>query len=573
MSNNNTNGLPPIDLDGPSSPQVKGAKRGHRQEPFFIGVAGGTASGKTTACELASRRSKRRGGETLSPTHHRHPCLPTHLLAFRSPTPPRSPPLHFMQIIQRLGDQNVTMLCQDSFYRDLSPQELATVGTYNFDIPQAFDRAALMDCINTLRELKPCNVPVYDFASHRRSKKPRKILPADVVIVEGILVLHMEEIRNLLNMKIFVDTDDDVRLARRIIRDVNERGRDVAGVIEQYTKFVKPAFDQYVAPSRRFADIVIPWQHGDNVVAIDLITEHIRMKLQQHDLRRIYPSLELIPSNFQIRGMHTIIRDRETTTPDFVFYADRLLRLVVEAGLGHLPFAEKTVVTPTAHRYVGVDFAKKLCGVSIIRSGESMENALRACCKGIKIGKILVHREKVWSVMNRSASDQALNPTSEHSGGDESSGSLISLQAPPSATSASSSSAILSSIGGTAPSSVATGLDSQSRLERAESSRQVEQEIVYEKLPVDIAERYVMLMDPILGSGKSASRALQVLLDKGVAENKILFLTLIAAPEGIHRVCRAFPRVKVITSEIDERMHGFHVVPGVGEFGDRYFCT
>lgn len=90
--------------------------------------------------------------------------------------------------------------------------------------------------------------------------------------------------------------------------------------------------------------------------------------------------------------MHTIIRDKETSKHDFVFYADRLIRLVVEAGLGHLPFKEEAVITPTGSTYVGVEFARKLCGVSIIRSGESMENALRACCKGIKIGKILVHK-------------------------------------------------------------------------------------------------------------------------------------------------------------------------------------
>lgn len=220
-----------------------------------------------------------------------------------------------------------------------------------------------------------------------------------------------------------------MRLARRIQRDVAVRGRDVAGVIAQvragggwggwgwgrrgtgcfararahhpplpppppqYTKFVKPAFDAFVAPSRKHADVIIPWGRDEsNVVAIDLITQHIRGKLQQPDLRRIYHNLEVIPSNFQVRGMHTLIRDARTTTPDFVFYADRLLRLVVEAGLGFLPFAEKCVTTPTGATYVGVDFAKKLCGVSIIRSGESMENALRACCKGIKIGKILVHR-------------------------------------------------------------------------------------------------------------------------------------------------------------------------------------
>jgi uridine kinase len=101
---------------------------------------------------------------------------------------------------------------------------------------------------------------MYDFNTHQRSKETRRVEPADVVIIEGILVLHMEELRNLLQMKIYVDTDDDVRLARRIQRDVACRGRDVEGVLQQYTKFVKPAFDQFVGPSRRYADVIIPWQ-------------------------------------------------------------------------------------------------------------------------------------------------------------------------------------------------------------------------------------------------------------------------------------------------------------------------
>lgn len=393
------------------------------------------------------------------------------------------------------------MLSQDSFYRGLTPEEKANVTDYNFDHPNAFDHEALMSCIRDLQARKPVEVPLYDFKTHARSEETQHVVPADVVIIEGILVLHMEDVRDACNMKVYVDTDDDVRLARRIQRDVAERGRDVAGVIEQYTRFVKPSFDSFVAPSRRHADIIIPWQRGDNVVAIDLITQHIRMKLQQPDLLRIYPNLEVIPSNFQIRGMHTIIRDKNTSTVDFVFYADRLLRLVVEHGLGHLPFSERGVITPTDHEYVGVDFAKKLCGVSVIRSGESMENALRACCKGIKLGKILVHR----------VGDRLVD-------GDK--------------------------------------------------------VLVYERLPEDIAQRYVLLMDPILGTGGSATRAVQVLLDKGVQEQKILFLTLIAAPEGIHTLCKRYPALKVITSEIDERIDvNFRVVPGVGEFGDRYFGT
>ncbi|BDA43816.1 Uridine kinase-like protein 4 [Coccomyxa sp. Obi] len=425
-----------------------------RTQPFFIGVAGGTASGKTTVCD---------------------------------------------KIMQRLHDQCVVMLSQDSFYRGLTPEELADVASYNFDHPDSIDNAAVVKCLDDLKNMTAVDVPIYDFTSHQRSREVRRVEPADVVIIEGILVLHIEEIRSLLNMKIFVDTDDDLRLARRIQRDVAMRGRDIAGVIEQYTKFVKPAFDTFVAPSRKHADIIIPWGRMENEVAIDLITEHIKMKLRQPELQRLYHNLEVMPSNFQIRGMHTLIRDRTTSKADFVFYADRLLRLVVEHGLGHLPFTEKCVVTGTGHPYIGVDFAKKLCGVSIIRSGESMENALRACCKGIKIGKILVHR----------VGDHVM-----------------------------------------------------------------EKELIYEKLPADIAERHVLVMDPILATGNSAVKAIQVVLSKGVDEGKILFLSLIAAPEGIHMVCKKFPRVKVITSEIDEGIDEatFQVVPGVGEFGDLYFC-
>eukprot|EP00877_Chromochloris_zofingiensis_P004396 jgi/Chrzof1/13958/Cz08g19120.t1 len=431
-------------------------KRAGNAAPFFIGVAGGTASGKTTVCD---------------------------------------------RIMQRLHDQCIVLIHQDSFYRALTPEEIDNVKSYNFDHPEAFDKDALMRTLHALKEGRSVEVPEYDFTKHQKAKEVRKVCPADVIIVEGILVLHMEEVRDFLNMKIYVDTDDDVRLARRIQRDVQERGRDVTGVIEQYTRFVKPAFDQFVAPSRRYADVIIPWQRGNNLVAIDLITEHIRTKLQQHQLRRIYPNLEVIPSNYQIRGMHTIIRDKNTNKNDFVFYADRLIRLVVEAGLGHLPFQEKTVVTPTGHRYVGVDFARRLCGVSMIRSGESMESALRTCCKGIKIGKILIHRHH-GATANGKAED-----------------------------------------------------------------------LIYEKLPSDISDRFVMLLDPVLSTGNSAARAIQVLLDKGVPEEKIFFLCIIAAPEGICHLCTRFPALKLITSEIDDRVdEHFAVVPGCGEFGDRYFC-
>ncbi|KAG0563359.1 hypothetical protein M758_8G023500 [Ceratodon purpureus] len=426
--------------------------KGANKVPFVIGVAGGTASGKTTVCDM---------------------------------------------IIQQLHDHRVVLVNQDSFYRGLTPEEMANVGEYNFDHPDAFDTEQLLECLGNLKANQPVQIPVYDFKKHQRcTERFRKVNASDVIIMEGILVFNDPRVRELMNMKIFVDTDADVRLARRIRRDTLERGRDVNGVIEQYGKFVKPAFDDFILPTKKYADVILP-RGGDNHVAIDLIVQHIRMKLGQHDLRKIYPNVFVIQSTFQIRGMHTLIRDQETTKHDFVFYADRLIRLIVEHGLGHLPFTEKQVITPTGSIYVGVDFCKQLCGVSIIRSGESMENALRACCKGIKIGKILIHRE-----------------------GDDG------------------------------------------------------KQLIYEKLPHDIADRHVLLMDPILGTGNSAVQAIELLLRKGVPEAHIIFLNLISAPEGIHTVCKRFPLLKIVTSEIDAGLNEvYRVVPGMGEFGDRYFGT
>eukprot|EP00249_Psilotum_nudum_P007461 c20575_g1_i1 orf=160-1632(+) len=425
--------------------------KGVNKQPFVIGVAGGTASGKTTVCDM---------------------------------------------IIQQLHDHRVVLVNQDSFYRGLTPEEMMHVQEYNFDHPDAFDTEQLLECIRTLKGGQAVHIPMYNFKKHQRHDRFRKVNAADVIIFEGILVFHDPQVRELMNMKIFVDTDADVRLARRIRRDTIERGRDVTTVLEQYAKFVKPAFDDFVLPTKKYADVIIP-RGGDNHVAIDLIVQHIRTKLGQHALCKIYPNVFAIQSTFQIRGMHTLIRDQETTKHDFVFYADRLIRLVVEHGLGHLPFTEKQVITPTGSVYIGVDFCKQLCGVSIIRSGESMENALRACCKGIKIGKILIHRD-----------------------GDNG------------------------------------------------------KQLIYEKLPKDIADRHVLLLDPVLATGNSAVQAIELLLQKGVPESHIIFLNLISAPEGIHAVCKNFPRLKVVTSEIDASLNEeYRVVPGMGEFGDRYFGT
>ncbi|KAL0331864.1 UNVERIFIED_CONTAM: Uridine kinase-like protein 2, chloroplastic [Sesamum calycinum] len=301
----------------------------HKQ-PFVIGVSGGTASGKTTVCDM---------------------------------------------IIQQLHDHRVVLVNQDSFYRGLTPEELKHVHEYNFDHPDAFDTEQLLECVETLRSGQSVHVPIYDFKTHQRcSDSFRQVNASDVIILEGILVFHDPRVRNLMNMKIFVDTDADVRLARRIRRDTVERGRDINSVLEQYAKFVKPAFEDFVLPSKKYADVIIP-RGGDNHVAIDLIVQHIRTKLGQHDLCKIYPNVYVIQSTFQIRGMHTLIRDRDISKHDFVFYSDRLIRLVVEHGLGHLPFTEKQIVTPTGSVYTGVDFCKNCVGYLLLE-GNSANQAI-----------------------------------------------------------------------------------------------------------------------------------------------------------------------------------------------------
>jgi len=212
-----------------------------RKPPFILGVAGGTASGKTSVCEA---------------------------------------------IISSLKDRRVSLVSQDSFYRPLTAEEKETVSEYNFDHPDAFDWALLHEKISELRNQpklgKPVEIPLYDFVTHSRMTETQTIYGADIIILEGILVFYPKELRDLFDMKIFVDADADTRLARRVIRDINHRGRDVMGVLRQYEKFVKPSFDEYINPTKKYADVIIP-RGADNHVAIDLIVQHVRTKLNERD--------------------------------------------------------------------------------------------------------------------------------------------------------------------------------------------------------------------------------------------------------------------------------------------------
>ncbi|BFZ63201.1 Uracil phosphoribosyltransferase, synthesizes UMP from uracil [Saitoella coloradoensis] len=209
-------------------------------------------------------------------------------------------------------------------------------------------------------------------------------------------------------------------------------------------------------------------------------------------------TITVLPQTSQLIALLTLIRDRKTQRGDFVFYSNRIIRLLVEEGLNHLPVVSHPIETPLGTPYTGVKFQGKICGVSIMRAGESMEQGLRDCCRSVRIGKILIQRDE----------------------------------------------------------------------ETAQAK------LFYDKLPEDIADRFVLLLDPMLATGGSAIKAVEVLLSRGVPEDHILFLNLIASPEGIEKFAEMFPKLRVVTAFVDEGLDDkSYITPGLGDFGDRYFGT
>ena len=176
--------------------------------------------------------------------------------------------------------EHVTLLSHDNYYKrhdDLTYEERCQL---NYDEPAALETDLMAAHLEQLRSGEAIDCPVYDFTQHNRSDKTIRIVPRKVIIVEGILIFENKELRDLMDIRIFVDTDADVRLCRRILRDVEERGRSLESVLSQYQNTVKPMHEMYVEPSKKFADIIVP-EGGQNYVALDMITGRIRRHLEE----------------------------------------------------------------------------------------------------------------------------------------------------------------------------------------------------------------------------------------------------------------------------------------------------
>lgn len=201
-----------------------------KNSPIIIGVTGGSGSGKTTVSK---------------------------------------------KILEQLDGHSISIIQQDSYYKDQAGMTMEERRAVNYDHPLAFDSDLLYQHLKMLKQRQAIDVPVYDYTISTRSPEVIHQEPTDVVILEGILILSDERIRDMLDIKVYVDTDDDIRIIRRIERDTQERGRSLESIITQYLTGVKPMYHQFIEPTKRYADLIVP-EGGENSVAIDLLVTKVR---------------------------------------------------------------------------------------------------------------------------------------------------------------------------------------------------------------------------------------------------------------------------------------------------------
>lgn len=178
-------------------------------------------------------------------------------------------------IFEKLGDHSILRIEEDSYYKSQDDKPMEQRVSVNYDHPDAFDTDLLIEQLTELLNYRAIDKPVYDYTIHTRSKETIHVEPKDVIVLEGILVLNDPRLRNLMDIKIFVDTDDDIRIIRRIKRDMEERGRSLQSIIDQYMKTVKPMYHQFIEPTKRYADVIVP-EGGENEVAIDLLVTKVK---------------------------------------------------------------------------------------------------------------------------------------------------------------------------------------------------------------------------------------------------------------------------------------------------------
>ncbi|KAI8942555.1 hypothetical protein NX059_000615 [Plenodomus lindquistii] len=398
-------------------------------------------------------------------------------------------------IVSQLNLPWVVILSMDSFYKPLTPEQSAAAfrNEFDFDSPEAIDFDILVERLNDIKNGKVAEVPIYSFQKHSRLEKTTTIYSPHVLILEGIFALHDQRVLDLLDLKIFAEADADLCLSRRLVRDVKERGRDIEGCIKQWFGFVKPNFYKYVAPQREIADLIIP-RGIENKVAISMVSNQVRQTLEQKS----------IAHQTELRRLGKIAEDN--------------------------PLSSNAIVLKQTNQVMGMH-------TLLLDPETSRED-------------FVFYFDRMVALLIETAAD--FLPWAQHTVTTPQNHSYQGL------TKAADVSAVVVLRGGSA---FETGLRRTipdcmtGRILIQTNYRTGEPELHYRALPVDIAQHgLVLVLDPQFSSGAAALMAVRVLVDHGVSEKKIVFVTYTAGRVGVNRVLSVFPDIKIVVARLGDDM-------------------
>lgn len=398
-----------------------------------------------------------------------------------------------IEIVQSLNLPWVIILSIDSFYKSLTSEQntLAHRNEYDLDSPGSIDFDLLVEKLNDLKQGKRTDIPIYSFQQHQRLQQTLSIYSPHVIILEGILALHDPRVLQLLDMKIYVEADADLCLSRRIVRDVRERGRTIEGVIKQWFAYVKPVFQLHVEPQREVADLIVP-RGMHNKMAIQMIVNQTRQILKEKSIRH----------NAELEELGQQVEDYTLSES-----------AIILAGKPQITGVSTILRSPTTSQVDFIFYFDRLTALLI-------ETALDC---------------------HNYVSADVITPQGNKYSGLRSAGKV---------------SAVVILRGG---SCMETGLKrtipdcSTGRLLIQSNYRTGEPELHYLKLFPDLPEHEtVMLLDPQMSSGGAALMAVKVLVDHGVSEKRIVFVTCLAGRRGLKRLMTVFPKIKVVAANIVE---------------------
>jgi uridine kinase len=396
-----------------------------------------------------------------------------------------------IEIVKALDLPWVIILSIDSFYKSLNEEQnrLAHLNEYDLDSPASIDFDLLYECLKQLKQGKRVNIPVYSFPLHQRLEETVSLYSPHVVILEGNLALNDQRILDMLDMKIFVEADLDVCLSRRLVRDVRERGRDIEGIIKQWFDWVKPVYLKFIEPQKEIADVIVP-RGMQNRMAIDMITNQVRRMLKDKSIQH----------NADLERLGQDVEDMELPANFMLLEHKPQIR-----GIGTI------LRNPASSQDDFVFYFNRLAAILI-------EKALD--CHEYLPSKVTTPQNTTYNGLKSAGKISA----------------VVILRG---------GSCLEPGLKRTIPDCLTGRMLIQSNLRTAEP------ELHYLKLFPDIDQhKTVLLLDSQMSSGGAALMAVKILVDHGVAEEKIVFVTCLAGQRGLKRLMSVFPKVQVVSANL-----------------------